>query len=51
MISTAAGVSRFSGQIVNGVASITYVVPALQQGTYRVGCIVHPVMTATLAVD
>jgi plastocyanin len=33
-----------------GVASFTYDVPALAAGEFRLGCIVHPGMTATLTV-
>jgi plastocyanin len=29
---------------------VTYVVPALAAGEYRLGCIVHPAMTASLIV-
>ena len=47
-IATQSGTSQFSGTIVTGVSSMTYVVPALAPGTYRVSCIVHPAMTATL---
>lgn len=50
-ITTSGGVSRFSGKIVNGVAKVSYDVPALAAGTYRIGCIVHPTMSATLTVD
>jgi plastocyanin len=51
MIATSAGASRFNGTIINGVASITYQVPASPAGTYRLGCIVHPAMTGTLTLD
>ncbi|MEX1170258.1 MAG: cupredoxin domain-containing protein [Chloroflexota bacterium] len=49
-IATDSGASRFGGKIINGVASITYVVPALPAGTYRLGCIVHPAMVGTLTI-
>jgi plastocyanin len=50
-ITAPGGALRFSGRIVTGVASVTYAVPALEAGTYRLGCIVHPAMAATLTVD
>jgi plastocyanin len=50
-ISTAGGATRFSGQIVSGVASVTYAVPALPAGDYRLSCIVHPAMSGTLSVS
>jgi plastocyanin len=49
-LATSAGVSRFSGKIITGISSITYAIPALSAGDYRVGCIVHPAMTGTLRV-
>ena len=50
MIVTGDGTPRFSGKIVNGVATITYAVPALPAESYRLACIVHPAMTGTLTV-
>ena len=50
MIVTGDGTPRFSGKIVNGVTTITYAVPALPAGSYRLACIVHPAMTGTLTV-
>jgi plastocyanin len=49
-IATSAGASRFSGQLITGVSSVTYVVPALAAGDYVLGCVVHPAMTGSLAV-
>ena len=49
-IATDTGTLRFNGTIINGVAAATYQVPALATGNYRLGCIVHPAMTGTLAI-
>ena len=49
-IALSAGASRFSGQIITGPSSITYVIPALAGGDYVLGCIVHPAMTGSLTV-
>jgi plastocyanin len=49
-IATDAGALQFNGTIINGVASITYQVPALAAGAYRLACIVHPAMTGTLTI-
>lgn len=49
-IRTSDGVSRFKGTIITGVATITYAVPALAAGDYRLACIVHSNMTGTLTV-
>jgi len=38
----------FQGDIVNGVTTVTYDVPALPAGTYGIVCQVHPNMTGTL---
>jgi cytochrome c oxidase subunit 2 len=43
--------SKFKGQIVTGPASADYQVPALQAGTYKFQCTVHPTMTGTLTVQ
>jgi plastocyanin len=50
-ISTNAGVRLFYGDITVGVKTVTYLVQALSAGTYRIGCVVHPTMAATLTVD
>jgi plastocyanin len=49
-IATGSGTSRFAGQLITGVSSVTYVVPALAAGDYVLGCVVHPAMTGSLAV-
>jgi plastocyanin/mono/diheme cytochrome c family protein len=40
----------FRGDLVTGVASVTYNVPALPAGSYFFHCDVHPTMTGTLTV-
>jgi cytochrome c oxidase subunit II len=40
----------FKGDIVTGVTTVTYQVPALAAGSYGFRCIVHPTMTGTLTV-
>jgi plastocyanin len=42
--------SLFTGEIVTGVASTDYNVPALDPGTYPFRCDVHPNMTGTVTV-
>jgi plastocyanin/mono/diheme cytochrome c family protein len=42
------GTAVWTGEIVNGVTTITYDVPALPAGTYGFVCTVHPNMTGTL---
>jgi plastocyanin len=49
-ISTDAGTPLFSGQIITGVATVTYVVPALPAGDFILGCVVHPAMSGTVTV-
>jgi plastocyanin len=49
-IATDTGTLQFNGTIIIGVASASYQVPALATGDYRLGCIVHPAMTGTLAI-
>ncbi len=44
------GSEVFKGNIVTGVTTVTYQVPALQAGSYGFRCIVHPTMTGTLTV-
>ncbi len=44
------GNSVFKGDLVTGVSSVTYNVPALPAGSYTFDCIVHPAMTGTLTV-
>jgi plastocyanin len=41
----------FRGDLVTGVATVTYDVPALQAGSYFFHCDVHPTMTGTLTVS
>ncbi len=40
----------FTGDLVTGVADTTYEVPALDAGTYRFQCDVHPTMSGTFIV-
>jgi plastocyanin len=49
-IKDANGTSVFKGEIINGVASVTYDVPALGTGNYQFICTVHPNMVGTLVV-
>jgi mono/diheme cytochrome c family protein/plastocyanin len=49
-IMDASGRSVFKGDIVNGVTTATYNVPALAAGSYKFQCDVHPNMTGTLTV-
>jgi plastocyanin len=42
------GNAVFTGEIVTGVTTVTYDVPALPAGTYGFVCTVHPNMTGTL---
>jgi mono/diheme cytochrome c family protein/plastocyanin len=49
-IQDSSGTSVFKGTIFPGVAQQTYNVPALQAGTYKFVCDVHPNMTGTLTV-
>ena len=44
------GKSVFKGDLVTGVTTTTYTVPALPAGTYPFNCTVHPNMTGTLTV-
>ena len=45
------GTSVFQGNIITGVATTDYQVPALPAGSYTIICIVHPTqMTATLTI-
>ncbi len=48
---SATGAEVFKGDIVNGPATKTYDVPALDAGTYAFVCSVHPNMTGTLTVQ
>jgi mono/diheme cytochrome c family protein/plastocyanin len=44
------GATVFKGDIITGVTSTTYSVPALPAGIYPFNCTVHPTMTGTLTV-
>ena len=46
----ASGMQMFKGDIVTGPAQADYQVPALQAGTYKFMCTVHPNMTGSLKV-
>ena len=45
------GTKIFKGDIIAGVATATYDVPALAAGTYGFVCSVHPNMTGTLTAS
>ena len=47
-IKDASGAPVFTGEVFNGVATMTYQVPALTAGSYPFLCTVHPTMTGTL---
>jgi mono/diheme cytochrome c family protein/plastocyanin len=49
-IKDASGKSLFKGDLVTGVKTVTYTVPALPAGSYPFNCTVHPNMTGTLTV-
>jgi plastocyanin/mono/diheme cytochrome c family protein len=49
-IKDASGASLFKGDLVTGVSTVTYTVPALAAGTYPFNCTVHPNMTGTLTI-
>jgi len=48
---SATGEEVFKGDIVNGVETMTYDVPALVAGTYAFVCTVHPTMVGTLTAE
>lgn len=48
-IKDAQGMEVFKGEIINGVDTRTYQVPALPKGDYTFYCSVHPNMTGTLS--
>ncbi len=50
-IADQAGGLRFQGKIINGVQAITYSIPALPPGGYRIGCTVHPAMNGSLTLN
>jgi mono/diheme cytochrome c family protein/plastocyanin len=50
-IKDASGGSLMRGDIINGVAEITYDVPALAAGSYPFICSVHPNMTGTITAE
>jgi len=41
----------FTGELVTGVASVEYQIPALEAGTYYFQCDVHPNMNGTVTVE
>ena len=45
------GATVFLGEILNGIDTRDYAVPALPAGTYTFVCTVHPNMTGTLTVE
>ena len=45
------GAEVFKGEIVTGVVTKDYQVPALKAGAYTFTCSVHPNMTGTLTVE
>ena len=49
-IKDASGKVLFKGDLVTGVTTTTYTVPAIPAGTYPFQCTVHPNMTGTLTV-
>ena len=49
-ITSAGGQLIFNERPFIGVDTATYAVPAQPAGTYRLGCIVHPLMTGTLTL-
>jgi len=49
-IKDSSGNTVFKGDLLTGVATTTYNVPALPAGTYAFNCTVHPNMTGTLTV-
>ena len=49
-IKDSSGKSLFKGDLVTGVNTTTYTVPALPAGSYPFNCSVHPNMTGTLTV-
>ena len=50
-ITSPAGQLVFNERPFIGVDSVTYAVPAQPAGTYRLGCIVHPLMAGTLTLQ
>ena len=46
-----AGASVFKGEVITGVATTAYQVPALAPGTYPYICTVHPTMTGSATVE
>jgi plastocyanin len=49
-ITDAGGQQVFHGDQFTGVATKTYDIPALQAGTYKFACTIHPNMTGSLEV-
>ena len=50
-IKDSAGMSKFRGDIITGLAEAEYAVPALDAGEYPFVCSVHPNMTGTLTAE
>ena len=50
-ITDSSGKQLFKGDIVTGVATKTYDIPALPAGTYKFACTIHPQMTGQLTVQ
>ncbi|MFM7717912.1 MAG: cupredoxin domain-containing protein [Actinomycetota bacterium] len=49
--STDLATALFRGDLINGVATIDYTIPALEAGTYYFHCDVHPTMNGTVVVS
>jgi plastocyanin len=49
-ITSSGGQLLFNERPFLGVTTVTYAIPAQVAGTYRLGCIVHPLMSGTLTL-